>query len=148
MNIFVQIWSTFDFDTVKASMISAVSDYLLGMTRRDKIPVSDLIRILDGVEGVDSVTVFFDADKNNEAYYGDGNYGIDAYGDITLERTLTDVLGNSIIVKDMLPIFRGPFTSPKGIEYSDDINSLCSPINITLRGKTDIKMSDKLNIVK
>lgn len=148
MNIFVQIWSTFDFDTVKASMISAVSDYLLGMTRRDKIPVSDLIRILDGVEGVDSVTVFFDADKNNEAYYGEGNYGIDAYGDITLERTLTDVLGNSIIVKDMLPIFRGPFTSPKGIEYSDDINSLCSPINITLRGKTDIKMSDKLNIVK
>lgn len=148
MNIFVQIWSTFDFDTVKSSMISAVSDYLLGMTRRDKIPVSDIVRILDDVEGVDSVSVFFDADKNNEAYYGEGNYGIDAYGDITLERVLTDVLGNSMIVKDMLPVFRGPFTSSKGIEYSDDINSLCSPINITLRGKTDIKMSDKLNIVK
>jgi hypothetical protein len=148
MNIFVQIWSTFDFDTVKSSMITAVSNYLLGMTRRDKIPVSDIISILDNVEGVDSVSVYFDADKNNDAYYGEGNYGIDPYGDITLERTMTDVLGNSLVVKDLLPIFRGPFTSNKGIEYSDDINSLCSPINITLRGKTDIAMSNKLNIVK
>lgn len=139
INIFIQMWSTYNFNTVRSSIISAISDYLLTNTRRDRIPSSDLVKIVENVSGVDSVSLFFDADNKNEQYYGKGNFGIDEYGDIVLSRSITDSLGNKIQVNDLLPLFRGNFTSPNGIEYSDDINSLTGVINVTLRGKSSNK---------
>lgn len=139
INIFVQIWSDYDFNAVKSSIIAAVSDYMLTNERKDRIPISDIISVVENVDGVDSVSAFFDADKNNSVYYGEGKYGIDNYGDITLERNMKGVFGSNIYTNDLYPLFRGPFTSPEGIEYSDSINSLISPINITLRGKTKRK---------
>ena len=131
------MWANYDFAAVKGSIISAVSDYLIHNTRRDRLPASDFVRIIEGIPGVDSVTVFFDADKNNAAYYGSGNYGIDEYGDIILSRDVISKTGQTVKVNDLLPLFRGPFTSNTGIEYGDDINSLTSTINITLRGKSE-----------
>lgn len=139
INIFVQIWSDYDFASVKSNIIAAVSDYMITNNRRDRIPISDIISIVENVEGVDSVSAFFDADKNNAVYYGKGNYGIDNYGDITLERNMKGVFGNNTFTNDLYPLFRGPFTSPEGIVYEDSVDALISPINITLRGKTKRK---------
>lgn len=136
VNIFIQMWDTYNFQSVKSSIINALSDYFISNTRRDRIPVSDLVKIIENIDGVDSVSVMFDADKNNSAYYGDGEYGIDEYGDIVLSRKITDKLGNVIDVNDLLPLFRGGFTSPSGIEYSDDMDNLASAVNITLRGRS------------
>lgn len=136
INIFIQMWSNYNFESVKSNIITNISNYLIHNTRRDRVPVSDLIKIVEGVPGVDSVSIFFDADKNNAKYYGEGNYGIDEYGDIVLNRTITDSIGNSIEVNDLLPLFRGPFTSCNNIEYSDDLDSLTCSVNITLRGKS------------
>lgn len=148
INIFLQMWNDHSFETVKTSMISVVSTYLLNNTRRDRIPVSDIIKILEEVDGVDSVSVYFDADINNESIYGKGEYGIDEYGDIIMERGVKDTLGNLIKLKDIFPLFRGPFTSKYGVEYSDDLKALNSAINVTLRGKTDAQMSDKIKVLK
>ena len=139
MNIFIQMWSNYDFNSVKSSIVSSVSDYLISNVRRDRIPVSDIIRIVESVDGVDSVSVFFDADKNNQNYFGKGKYGIDQYGDIVLQRSVTDRLGNMLDINDIQPIFRGGFTSMNDVYYEDDLNSIVGPINITLRGKTNIK---------
>lgn len=136
INIFVQIWSEYDFNAVKSAIVGAVSEYLISNGRRDRIPISDIISVVENVEGVDSVNAFFDADKDNAVYYGEGNYGIDTYGDIILERNMKGVFGNNVYTTDLYPLFRGPFVSPEGIEYSDSLDSLVSPINITLRGKT------------
>ena len=136
INIFVQIWSDYDFNAVKSAIVSAVSNYLITNNRRDRIPISDIISTVENVEGVDSVNAFFDADKNNAVYYGEGNFGIDVYGDIILERSVKGVFGSSVFTNDLYPLFRGPFVSPEGVEYSDSLDSLLSPINITLRGKT------------
>lgn len=136
INVFIQMWDRYDFNSVKSSIVSSVSDYLINNTRRDRIPVSDLIRIIEGVDGVDSVSVYFDAAKTNDLYYGEGNYGIDEYGDIVLSRKMTDILGNVKTVNDLRPLFRGNFTSPNGVYYEDNIESLLGPINITLRGRT------------
>lgn len=138
MNIFIQMWSNYDFNSVKSAIVSEVSNYLISNTRRDRIPVSDLIRVVEGVNGVDSVSIFFDADKNNQNYFGKGNYGIDQYGDIVLKRSVTDRLGNMLDINDIQPLFRGGFTSVNDVYYEDDINSIVGPINITLRGKTNI----------
>lgn len=148
INIFIQMWDDYTFDTVKSDIISAISSYLIDNSRRDRIPVSDLVRVVENVSGVDSVSVFFDADKKNESYYGTGNYGLDEFGDIVLERSVKDTLGNNNTIKDLFPLFRGPFTSYNGIEYSDDINNLNAPINITLRGKSSAKLNDKIKLMK
>ena len=57
------MWSDYIFDNVKSSIISEISTYLLNNTRRDRIPLSDITRVVEGVNGVDSVSVYFDADK-------------------------------------------------------------------------------------
>jgi hypothetical protein len=100
------------------------------------MPVSDIIRIVEGVDGVDSVNVYFDADKNNTSYFGEGNYGIDEYGDIVLTRNLSDKIGNLYDINDVRPLFRGGFTSKNDVYYEDSIEGLSGPINITLRGRT------------
>lgn len=134
INCFIQMWSGYEFDSIKSEIIDNISSYLINNTRRDRIPISDLIKVVEEVDGVDSVTISFDADKNNSKIYGDEKYGIDEFGDIILSRYLTDVNNNQIEIKDILPLFRGDFISINGVEYGDDIYDGICPINITLRG--------------
>lgn len=136
INIFVQIWANYNFNAVKSAILTVLSNYFIKNTRRDRIPLSDLVRIVENVAGVDSVSIFFDADKNNSYYYGEGNYGIDEYGDIVLSRLVSDKLGNIIEVNDLQPMFRGGFTSVNGVEYGNNLDDLVGPINITLRGRS------------
>lgn len=150
INIFIQMWEGYTFENVKHEIVSAVSDYLISNTRRDRIPSSDLVAVIEGIDGVDSVSVYFDADRNNSTYYGDGAYGLDEFGDIVLTRKLTDAAGTQTEVQDLLPVFRSvnaeSFTSPAGVEYYDDIDNLSSVINVTLRGRTYRKDYVKNNI--
>lgn len=134
INCFIQMWEGYEFDSVKNSIIDNVSNYLINNNRRDRIPISDLIKVVESVDGVDSVTIMFDADVKNNTIYGEGKYGIDEFGDIILTRTLMDENSNNIEIKDILPMFRGGFTSYNGIEYTEDILEGIGPINISLRG--------------
>jgi phage terminase large subunit-like protein len=134
INCFIQMWEGYEFDSVKSNIINNVSNYLINNNRRDRIPISDLIKTVEEIDGVDSVTIMFEADKKNENIYGNGNYGIDEFGDIIISRYLRDENGNKIEVKDILPMFRGGFTSFNGVEYGEDIYEGIGPINISLRG--------------
>lgn len=146
INCFIQMWENYEFEAVKSSIISAVSDYLIANTRRDRIPVSDLISVIEKVKGVDSVTVMFDADKNNTNIYTN-SCGIDEFGDILLEREFIDVFNEKVKVNDILPLFRGGFYNTDGIYYSDTIdNSELGPINISLRGISKINSINKIDI--
>ena len=100
--------------------MSALSNYLISLKRKDIIPVSDIIALFEGIDGIDSVRVWFDADENNNKIYGKNDfYGIDEYGDIILTREFIDINGNTKTVNDILPLIRGGFMSPDGVEYSD-----------------------------
>jgi dihydrofolate reductase len=57
--------------------------------RRDRIPKSDLIGIIEGVPGVDSVNLWFVSEENeyfkaNPANASEPDKGIDAFGDIII----------------------------------------------------------------
>lgn len=136
MNIFVQIYNNYDFNSIKSQIIDTLSDYIINLSRRDIVPISDIIKIVESIEGVDSVTAYFDADVNNQNYFGEGIYGLDEYGDIVLSRALVDNLGNLLEINDVQPLFRGGFTSINGVYYEDNLDGIMGPINITLRGKT------------
>jgi hypothetical protein len=46
---------------------SKVSEYLMNITRRDRLPKSDLIAIIEGVDGVDSVNIRFVSESEETA---------------------------------------------------------------------------------
>ena len=65
INADVKLWEGYNKDSVYAACLKAVSDYLLQQTRKDMIPLSDLTAVLEVIDGIDSVRVWFDADVNN-----------------------------------------------------------------------------------
>jgi len=145
LNISLIIYEGYELNTIREQIISKTSDYFLKNTRRDRIPASDLVRIIENVDGVDSVTVWFNADIANMEIYRD-NYGIDDYGDIILERYVDDAFGNKVPVKDIYPLIRGGWESSDGIYYDDStVKDKLSNVNIQLRGITPTDMNSITN---
>jgi len=140
------LWEGAAYDTVRQAIISSTSDYFLQNTRRDRIPVSDLIRIIEGLDGVDSVNVWFDADAKNLNIYKTF-YGIDDYGDIILQRFVQDAFGNSVPVNDLYALIRGNFENAQGTFYEDSlVKNKLSNVNIQVRGYTQKNINSENNI--
>ena len=134
-----------NYDSVREDIISRISDYFLKNTRRDRIPVSDVITVVEGVEGADSVNLWFDADKKNFDIFKT-HYGLDDYGDIILERKILDAWDNEVPVKDVYALIRGGFESFNAVTYEDGTQkSKLSTININLRGYTPKDLNSKHN---
>lgn len=146
LNVSLIIYEGYELNTIRESIMSKTSDYFLKNTRRDRIPASDLVRIIENVDGVDSVTVWFDADKDNSDIYGSGQYGIDSYGDIILSRYVQDAFGNKVPVRDIYPLIRGGWESVNGVYYDDSTRKdKLSNVNIQLRGVTPVDLNSQTN---
>jgi len=146
LNMSLILWEGTVYDTVRQDIISKTSDYFLQNTRRDRIPVSDLIKIIEGIDGVDSVNVWFDASKDNLNIYKTF-YGIDDYGDIILERYVKDAFGNDVPIKDVYPLIRGGFENAQGTFYEDSlVKNKLSTLNIQVRGYTVKNINSENNV--
>jgi hypothetical protein len=90
LNIFIRVFDDIPSeDSVKAEITNAVGEYFLNIDRRDKIPRSDIVRIVEDIDGVDSVFVEFISGKNETAildgfYYKQINYNNNQNSDILL----------------------------------------------------------------
>lgn len=147
LNMSLILWEGSVYDTVRQDIISKTSEYFLTNTRRDRIPASDLVKVIEDIDGVDSVNVWFDADKNNKNIYGN-HYGIDEYGDIILERYVIDAFSNKVPIKDVYPLIRGGFENANGTYYEDSIvKNKLSSINIQVRGYTSKDINSENNVV-
>ena len=138
VNANVKLWEGYDVKDVYSKALDVLSNYFINNTRKDIIPLSDITALFENVEGVDSVRVWFDADvRNSDIYQEDEFYGIDEFGDVVLTRRYTSSNGNPRNVRDILPLFRGGFTSPDGVEYSDSQSfENRSAFNMTLTAYT------------
>lgn len=144
LNIQIRIWDTYKFSNVREVILSKLSDYFLSSSRRDRIPLSDIISLVDGTDGVDSANAFFDADSENYLIYDISgkdttNNGIDDFGDIILSRTITSN-GKNITINDIYPLIRGGFTNANGLYYSKEQTwDELSALNISLIGTSTVK---------
>lgn len=133
-------------ESIKQNIIDRLSDYFLNIRRRDRIPRSDLITIIEQVEGVDSVNLNIICAKDELAYKLDPTLtelkvpGIDEFGDI-------------IIASGELPVIRGGFEDRKGFLYEEGLDDLkASSVNIQVRGtvkqtyNTDMNTFNKIKI--
>jgi len=68
MNIFVIRYSDSNDDAVQSEVVNAVSDYFLNFSRIDRIPKSDIVKVIANLNSVHSVDVQF-ISKKNEDYH-------------------------------------------------------------------------------
>lgn len=67
LNIILRYYDGYDMETIRNNIRSKVGEYFLTVKRRDRIPKSDIVSIIETIEGVDSVNLFFVSEKNEEA---------------------------------------------------------------------------------
>jgi hypothetical protein len=128
MFVNITAFEGFNKDIIRQQIISKCSDYFLNNRRRDRIPKSDLISVIESVEGVDSVNVYFVSEKN-EAYKkietnaDKPDIGLDEFGDIVMDR-------------GELAIIRGGWVNRFGEYFNPGIDSgKPSTLNITFSKK-------------
>lgn len=120
ININIHKWDGVSEGAIYNNIITKLSNYFIENKRRDRIPKSDLIKIIEEIDGVDSVNVNFESDKNNVNIFKSHD-GIDPQtGDVILYRTISNNLGDNLLIRDAYPLFRGGFESTNGITYSDN----------------------------
>ena len=156
LNIVLRIFDGVEIDTLKADIIALLSQYFTRVQRRDKIPKSDIIAMIETVSGVDSVNIQFISEKNEKAIR-DGFYykkviPPPAFGQTLTEQTVKveltknangqviedpslglDKFGDIVIGLNELPIIRGGWEDREDVFYSTDIKSNnISSINIVV----------------
>lgn len=67
MDVKVRYFEGFDKNNLYNEIRSKISNYLINITRRDRLPKSDIIALLEGIEGIDSVNVRFVSEKEETA---------------------------------------------------------------------------------
>lgn len=67
MDIKVRYFEGYSKQELFNNIRSKVSEYLMNVTRRDRLPKSDLIAILEAIEGIDSVNVRFVSESEETA---------------------------------------------------------------------------------
>jgi len=136
VNIAITIFEGNDPDTIKTQIVNILSDYFLNIRRRDKIPRSDLIASIEGVSGIDSVSLYFVGQENEAAKAQNSNspeIGFDEFGDI-------------LIGKDEIVIISGGWEDRNGIyyDYGASMQTLSS-VNIDIRAIVPVTYNTKVN---
>lgn len=116
-------------ETIKNNIISNVSTYLSDLFRDDRIVRSDMMSVIENVDGVDSVNIEFISEKN-EVYHRKSPTSNDIIG-------LDPILGDIVVEKDELALIRGGWSDRNGTYYNENSNSNgLGPINIIFVGTT------------
>ncbi len=152
INVTCRIYDDTNDSNLMNEIVTTISDYMMTDLRRDRIPPSDIIRLLDGLNGIDSVTVEFISEANEdyhkeyiikskqffstnlrdplptEIFMSDGNtYDSEKYNGLDV------ILGDILIEKDELPIIRGGFTDRWNNQYSTEPGvGQFSPVNVLI----------------
>lgn len=67
MEIFVKVYEGYSKNDLVSVINQRISEHLLSYKRRDRMPKSDIIALLENIEGIDSVNVRFLSAKEEEA---------------------------------------------------------------------------------
>lgn len=112
LNISVIVFDDVDVEIIKRDVLNALGNFFIQNQRRNRIPKSDLIKIVEGINGVDSVSIYIISQKNEEAKKLNANaatIGVDEFNDIVTEN-------------QELPLIRGGFSDRYGNAYADGLS--------------------------
>lgn len=144
-NIVISVFEGNDPETIRQTIRRRISEYMLNNKRRDKIPKSDIIAIVEGVEGVDSVSMFFVGQKNEENQITLS--GLTNVSQAQLDEQIgLDTFGDILIGRNQLVILRGGWTDRNGITYTEGIvQGQPGPLNISVSSFVPRNFRSSLN---
>jgi hypothetical protein len=112
INTTIIVFDDVAVEIIKRDILNNLGNFFIQNTRRNRIPKSDLIKLIEEVHGVDSVSVYL-VSKKNELQKSQRptspDIGLDEFNDIVCEDT-------------ELPLIRGGFTDRYGNVYSEGIS--------------------------
>jgi hypothetical protein len=159
MNVWVIAYSDATDDSVKSQIVSVVSNYFLAFNKIDRVPKSDMIKLISNITDIQSVKIEFVC-KKNEDYHSEGlkamagKVSFDAskfYKDPSSSNSSYDPnkmigldpqLGDILFDADEIPVMRGGWYDRNSNFYTDDpptTASTLSAVNIFIKSKVDPK---------
>ena len=106
MNISVRHFEGFDEIQLMNNIRAKVSEYLLKITRRDRLPKSDIVALIENIDGIDSVNVQF-LSRSQEEALRTGSYTVEQTT-ITPQSPVLEDVGNG---KNRMMFFKKTVTS-------------------------------------
>ena len=155
INIILRYFENVDRSSISSNIRSLLNKYFLNIGRSDIIPKSDLIALVEGIEGVDTCDVFF-MSKDNEMAKRNGYY-YDADGDIVNVNKYEDPqvgfdsYGNLVMDKECIYVPRGGWKDANDNYYTvTPEEGKMGPLNIIFdtpvnSSSYNIEMQRKLN---
>ncbi len=144
-NLVLSIFEGYDPEIIKDKARSSIAEYFLNLKRRDRIPKSDIIAIVEAIEGVDSVSFYFVGQANEEYHTA-----VDKLPNVSaaqLNRQIgLDEFGDVIINTGELVLMRGGWTDRYGTYYEVGIvPGKPSALNIVISSINPRTLSNQLN---
>jgi len=124
LNVSIIAYDDVDISIIKNDILNSLGTFFIQTTRRNRIPKSDLIALLEGVNGVDSVSIYIVSKKNEISKIANSSaadVGVDEFNDIIIEN-------------GELAIIKGGFTDRYGNAYSEGLSTTSlGPVNIQVK---------------
>jgi hypothetical protein len=124
LNVTIIAFDDVDTEIIKRDIRNNIGTFFIENTRRNRIPKSDLIKIVEEVNGVDSVSIKIVSEKNEISKIENPNaqlIGLDEFNDIICD------------IRE-LPLIRGGFSDRFGNIYSEGLSDeALGPINIQIK---------------
>lgn len=135
INIALIIFQGNSEESIRQVVLQRLSDYFVQIRRRDRIPRSDLISIIEGIDGIDTVNISIVSERDELDFI--------KWSELTDSQKLTipqptptalDEFGDIIIKQRDLPIIKGGWNDRRGITYETGINEdKPSAVNIIIK---------------
>lgn len=161
MNVYIGVWKGEDILGLKGAIVNEISNYMLSFKRRDILPKSDIVALIENIPGVDYVDVQFISEDIEFLLYNllnDNKEYLDKYGIVFEENSdkmkkmeiilsndnVRNYIGNyitstgNIVVNNEIVLIRGGWRDRFGNFYLDkiDYKHKCS-LNIFIESETD-----------
>jgi hypothetical protein len=155
INIILRYFENVDRVSISSNIRSVLNKYFLNISRSDIIPKSDLISLIENIEGIDTCDVFF-MSKDNEMAKRNGYY-YDEYGvAISVDKSVDpqvgfDSYGNIVMDKGCIYVPRGGWNDANDNYYTETPeDGKLGPLNIFFdtpvnNSTYNIEMQRKLN---
>lgn len=148
INTYLRIYEDAIVENVRSEVLDKLSDYFISLERRGRIPKSDLIRIIEDINGVDSIDIEFISEVN-ESYHLDfelykesimmDNPNVNP-NEIVMEGYepkriigLDSKIGDIIYSKNELPIIRGGWRTRNKVFFAETPQTKgLSSVNISI----------------
>lgn len=124
INVAIIVFDDVATEIIKRDIYYALGNFFVENTRRGRIPRSDLIKLIEEINGVDTVQVTLISEKNELAKLANPNaadVGTDSFNDILIE-------------DNELAIIRGGFSDRYGNQYVEGLSEQAlGAVNINIR---------------